>query len=171
MSVALAQPSSYSNSIDTARHYMYVREVRPNRSYDIDRWNAYVKNALGSPYCAAFPSWCNYKGGSPVKIRTGLARNLWTKSPSNRKHSITEILSGKYVPKPGDIVVWVKGNTIQGHAGFVDRKWKKGQGWTIEANTSSGNTGSQRDGDGVYRRWRKIQPYAWFRIIGVVDND
>lgn len=147
-------------SLSRAKNYLYVREQKPNRSYEIDLWNRYVKNQLASPYCAAFVSYVT--DGKPVK--SGLARD----HAKGRFRTIGEVLKRKYVVKPGDKVIWARGTTTKGHIGLVDA-WKYDRGYTVEANTSSGSKGSQFDGSGVYIRFRIIQPYNFFRIIGFVE--
>lgn len=67
----------------------------------------------------------------------------------------------------GTIIVWRRGTTPFGHAGLVEI-WKGRSGTTIEGNTSSGERGSQNDGDGVYRRRRTINPTNYFRITDFV---
>ena len=64
----------------------------------------------------------------------------------------------------GWIIVWRKGETIFGHAGFVVQEWKGATGKTWEANTSSGIRGSQSNGDGMYYRTRTIYPLEYLRI-------
>jgi hypothetical protein len=97
-----------------------------------------------------------------------LARDYYRKSSDSLLHSIGEVLRGGYHPKAGDIIIWARGSSIQGHAGFVLQDWKGISGWTLEANTSAGK-GSQYDGNGVFKRWRKIEPYAYFRILGFIE--
>jgi hypothetical protein len=92
-------------------------------------------------------------------VRSALAYHFITDESIQAK----EILrTGKQL-EPGTIIVWRKGNTIYGHTGFLIR-WKGSSGITIEANTSPGDYGRQRDGDGVYVRKRSIQPLNYFRI-------
>lgn len=155
--------------ITLARTYLTVRETGGhNRSPDIDRWNRYVGAPLGSSYCASFVSF--NLGQSRVKFpatRTAWARGFLLPGQSV---SARDALNGKYLPKPGDIVVWTRPGG--GHVGFVKQAARSptpGQSpllYTIEANTSSGSSGSQANGDGVYERTRKIQPFAKFRIVG-----
>ncbi len=52
------------------------------------------------------------------------------------------------------------------NAAVRGRAWYGRCAWSIEGNTSSGTAGSQRDGDGVYRRLRCIEPGSYFRIVG-----
>ena len=116
--------------------------------------------ATGSSYCSYFVSKCldSAKVKEPT-IRSGLARNFITKKsiPAN------DVLIGKTKIPEGTILIFQKGNTINGHIGFV-KSWNKQYGNTIEGNTSSGQTGSQADGDGIWERKRKIEPTNYFRI-------
>jgi hypothetical protein len=130
-------------------------------------WNRYVRNALGSPYCAAFVGY-NIRNCHEPRISSGLARHYYTKAPDRLTHTIGEVIRKEYKPKAGDIVVWARGSSIQGHAGFVLHDWKGTSGWTLEANTSAGK-GSQYDGNGVFKRFRKIEPYSYFRIIAFIE--
>lgn len=154
--------------LDTARKYLYVREKGPNRSPDIDRWNKFVGNALGSSYCGAFAGYCKNQGGGKWKFLSGLAQAYFTHAPKNMRHTALEVIQGKYKPVEGDMIIWGKGNTFYGHIGFVNVDWVGISGFTIEANTSSGESGSQANGDGVFIRRRTIYRYQYFRIIGFI---
>ena len=57
-------------------------------------------------------------------------------------------------PKVGDIVLYSFGSNEAIHVGLVEKVLAGGWIQTIEGNTSSGNAGSQNNGDGVYRRLR-----------------
>ncbi len=152
--------------LDTACKYSYVREAKYNRSVEIDTWNRYVGNPLGASYCGAFVGYSIQKCTAP-KVRSGLARNYYYKAHDSLRYSAGEVLRGKKQVKAGDLIIWSRGSTIYGHVGIALYDWNGRSGWTIEGNTSSGR-GSQYDGDGVFIRWRTIQPNAYFRIIGFV---
>jgi hypothetical protein len=138
--------------IDSARHYLYVRETSENRGVEIDRWNREVGNRVGSSWCAAFSSAMI----RPVsKLQSGSAVKFIT------RNSITanEALRGKPIP-PGSLVIWRKGNELRGHVEIVV-EWHKDHGTTI-----GGNTGSNlEEGDGVYVKQRKIKPFEYQRIV------
>jgi len=157
-------PSNNTKHIDSARKYTYVREKKPNRSPEIDKWNRNVGNPLGASYCGAF-GYSMMKGCKHPAVRSGLARNYYTKS--TYRFTAEDVLRGKAHVKKGDIIIWRRGSTVYGHFAFALKDWKGTSGWTIEGNTSSGR-GSQYDGDGVFIRWRTIQPYNFFRIMGFV---
>lgn len=160
-------------SVDTALRYKGVKELLNNRGKLVDLWNKFAGNALGSPYCAAFVSYCLSKDSAiPFKIKSGLARTFWTKVPKELKHSADDVLRRKYRPKYGDLVIWANGSTMTGHIGFViSYDERTGIITTIEANTSSGKSGSQSNGNGVYVRYRKISRDTYFHIIGFVETE
>lgn len=141
--------------MDRAFYYVGDMEIGKNRGTNIDKFNKFVGNRLGSPYCAAFVSYVT--DGKPVK--SGLARHHYV----GNKHSAGDVLRGEYNPKYADKVIWARGKTIFGHIGLVI-EWKVKSGLVIEGNTE--RAGKQ----GVYVKKRFIQPYNYFRIIGFVEN-
>lgn len=136
-------------------------EAKPNRSPLIDSINRYVGNPLGSSYCAATVVYALHLAGATYPTeRTGLASRLITK----RSISAKKVLMGVQSIPAGSIIIWRKGETIFGHAGFVVETWQGATGKTWEANTSPGKQGDQRNGDGMYYRTRTIYPLEYFRI-------
>jgi hypothetical protein len=117
--------------------------------------------AKGASYCSYFVSMCI--DSAVVKepsVRPGMAIGF------KRKNSIpaNDVLIGKTKIPPGTIIVWKKGESIHGHVGLV-YDWGKRYGTTVEGNTSSGQQGSQANGDGIWMRKRSIEPMNYFRII------
>lgn len=155
--------SSGQPQLDTARKYLYVREIGNNRGKEVDYFNRSVGNALGSQWCGAFFYTCTKNCKEPG-VKSGLARNYYTKA----KYSISagEVLRKQIQIPAGWGVIWSQGGTIFGHVGLTESIWKQGKGYTIEGNTTSGKSGKQYDGGGVYKRYRVIQPYNYFHIIG-----
>lgn len=134
----------------------------PNSGPEVDMFLASVGLGTGYPYCAAFVAYIldEFPAIRQPTERTAMARGYI----SARSIRASEVLLGiKEVP-PGTIVTFGKGNGIYGHSGFVV-EWSGEGGVTIEANTSPGEYGSQRDGDGVWVRNRSIVPGNYFRII------
>lgn len=108
---------------------------------------------LTGPWCAMAVSFWFHHAGLPLPASTskGFAytpagaawfqkQDRWTTRPA-RGHVV-------FFDFPGDGV-----NRIS-HVGIVESVRADGAIVTIEANTSPGNGGSQRDGGGVYRRVR-----------------
>lgn len=104
----------------------------------------------GSPWCAMFVSW--------VLDRAGVEGYKHAYTPAG-----AEIFrkQGRFFtsdPKPGDIVYFDFPDSLPRiqHVGFVEKVPSAQTITTIEGNTSSGDAGSQDNGDGVYRRVRPV---------------
>jgi hypothetical protein len=151
-----------STPLQIALRYVGLEERPGNRGVMIDRWNRFVHNPLGSPYCAAFVSWCLEESHARAPtVRTGWARGFILPT----SYTMNDVLWGRYTPQPGDIIPFTRPGG--GHVGFVTRYFGKGKFELVEANTSPGSSGSQHNGGGVYRRTRTYQPHASFRMMGV----
>ena len=133
-----------------------------NDGLEVEQFLGSVGLSKGNPYCAAFISYILYEtpGIKSPTIRTALASKFITNSSIDAK----KVLRGTEAIPDGTIVIWQKGNTIFGHAGFVEEQLSRSEFTTIEANTGSGTYGDQSDGDGVWRRQRSIMPGNYFRI-------
>ena len=158
--VASVNWTAQNRVVSIAESYVGTTETNgPNLHPAIDKWNKGVGVAVGSPYCASFVSFVldSAQVKYPVK-RTALAQGWIT----NKSVTASNIHSTSSDIK-GWIVVWKRGETWMGHTGFV--QYEAGQTfYTIEANTSPDKQGSQREGDGVWKKERYIDPTAYFRI-------
>jgi len=107
-------------------------------------------------WCAAFVRYCLDNSGRDVLPRSAVAQH-YINSKSIKAidvyHNIKKVDSSY-------IVIWKRGETWQGHIGFV-LTWSGKKGTTIEGNTSNTNTAA---GGYVQRKNRIIQPYNYFRI-------
>jgi hypothetical protein len=147
--------------LDTAYNYLNVRETSNNSSKEIDMFLKSVGLGKGYSWCSAFISYCLTQAKVYMpKMRSALARAFISK----KAIKANDVLQGRVKIPKGSIVIWRKGNTLNGHIGFVTKDFTGRNLETIEGNTSSGGAGSQNDGDGVYLRKRQIQPHAYFRI-------
>ncbi len=169
-----AEPRVRPAHLDTALAYVgTVEQGGANRGARVERFLQSVGLGPGQPWCAAYVSYVLGATGvrAPLDgrrrvIRSGLAARFITA----RSVRASEALRGvKQVP-PGAVVIWRKGNGPFGHAGFAV-SWDGASGETVEGNTSSGRAGSQRDGDGVWRRQRRISPGSYFRIVSFTPVD
>lgn len=157
-------------ALDHARSYLGVKESPPgsNRGPLIDGWLRQAGVAPGNPWCAAFLSAMFAKAGRvltfPNRASVGYFEQ-WARA------------NGYLVARPlkGDVVCYrFDGDDWPDHVGIVERvlalRWRDRVfvGWcqTIEGNTSSGVTGSQSDGGGVFRRRRWINRARFARIPG-----
>lgn len=164
-----SQPLFASHSHKTyeiAKSFVGTKEEGNNGGYWVERFLASCKLKRGAQWCAAFVNFCLDSSGVRGLPFTGsgLARHFATR---NKTIKATDVLNKQMELPAGTIIVWRRGSTPFGHAGFVE-KWKGKTGTTIEGNTSSGNRGSQHDGGGVWRRQRTISPLQYFRITDFV---
>lgn len=166
--------------LDTALTYIGVKEITSNRSPEIDRFTR-IGARLDPPiyWCAAYTSYSIRVAGADVLDERGVSRlgGVATRHITSRSVSARDVLRGVVRPKPGSLVIWRNGSNWTGHIGFFvrDDNWRaRGVDWfgrcgeTAEGNTSSG-VGSQRNGDGSYRRTRCIEPGAYFRIVAFTE--
>lgn len=167
LSVSLAK--SYKPVwIDTAISYLHVVEVGNNRGFN----DKYFQSQLTKLGWKPSYSWCAFSAGyfKNATIDTnkgfwnyisGLAQNYFKKAPKTSIHTSKEVLNGKYVPVCGDMIIWGKGTTIQGHIGYVI-EWFGRSGYTIEGNSI--NNGRE----GVNIMFRTIDLFKYQKIIGFV---
>ena len=149
--------------LEKAVTYLGHVEHGNNRSVLIDRWNRAVGAPVGSPWCASYVAHCLTSGGA----RDPRARTAWSRGYiTSTSIPASRILTGAYRVRKGDILIWRRSAT-QGHIGFALEDWNGAKGKTIEGNTSSGQVGSQWNGNGVYTRFRVVSPYNHFRITHV----
>jgi len=156
-------------ALDPALQYAYryegYKEGRGNRGTLIKEMGKAARLGYRDrfPYCAGFVSMILDESGTECPtVRTAAARRFIVRGSISAKRvyeGSRQLDSNKTY-----IVVWGKGGTAFGHVGF-GRQTGKNKFETIEANTSSGKRGSQRDGGGIYKRERSIRPTAYFRII------
>lgn len=124
-----------------------VREVGVNRGFWVERFLAATGLSGGFPWCAAALAFCCDALGVDRPKRGAAAVRNWVRwaVETDRDRSVIEA-------RRGDLVYWLNPNGT-GHIGIV--VGVRGSVLdTIEGNTSSGEAGSQRDGDGLYRRQR-----------------
>ena len=156
----------------TAEANKGVREVGKNAGPDVEKYLHCLGMTKGSPWCAAFVSWCVMQSrglAKPPKWCSGSAVSLFQMSGKNAVKVTPLDADFKSKVKPG--MIWSraqdpaaaaaarKGSWCQGHTGIVvavdDIGWH-----TIEGNT---NAAGSREGDGVYRKTHK---WADAEIVG-----
>ena len=98
----------------------------------------------GQPWCMSFVQWCFHQAGTPLPHKTGSCSALLNWYQKNRPDCVVKD------PQPGDIAIFTFG-----HTGIVE-KALPGSVMCIEGNTSPGQSGSQDNGGGVYRRQRNL---------------
>lgn len=133
----------------------YSRWTDPANGTKYGRWYAQKTGSSyfgqnGVPYCAMFVSWVLDQAGQSCS-------GFPTASCSSGKSGASKaglIRSNKKSAQPGDLVIfdWGSDGNVD-HIGIVELN-KGSYIQTIEGNTSSGTSGSQSNGGGVYRRTR-----------------
>ena len=128
--------------VERACAFVGLVERPTNRGPDIDSWLERCGAPLGSPWCAAFASWCISVTGLPL-VREASAQRLG------------KALHGTRYPEPGD-VMWFRTGPATGHCGIVI-----GVGPTKVATVE----GNQNNGVRVVLRPREqvefAKPFAW----------
>lgn len=134
----------------------YSRWTDPEQGTKYGRWYAELtKNPWygmnGRPYCAMFVSWVLAQAGQ--KCAGFPTAGCGSALAGATKAGI--VLADKRDARPGDIVIfdWPEVSGRHDHTGFVELN-KGSYIQTVEGNTSSGSSGSQGNGGGVYRRTR-----------------
>ena len=110
----------------------------------------YGREVSGSdyPWCMAFVQWCYAEAGMRLPYKTASCGVLlnWYK-----QHHPECVVTH---PEPGDIVIYdFPGGGPTDHTGIIESA-AIGKITAIEGNTTSGSSGSQSNGGGVYRRTR-----------------
>lgn len=145
--------------VEVMLSWVGVTETAPNRNWLLDIANPFCHVPKGSANCASVLSYALHLSGAKYPpIRSARARAFIT------KESIA--LPAKKLPDRlcGWLLIFERRGG--GHIGtFADNRR------TVEANTSSGERGSQHDGDGIWVRWRDIKklssPYNVFRATHI----
>jgi hypothetical protein len=144
------------------------KETGENRGI-ADVYNKAIGNPLGSPYCQAGQYWCYLKACAELNLqpfeipmpRNGLANSTFDYI---KKYGVKT----KYNPKVHDFIIW---KSPEGYTGHIERIIAVGKaGWvtTVGFNTSSGLSGSQDNGGGVWKRKRNIyHPLGRKKIRGL----
>jgi len=156
-------------AVEAGGRYRHVRErTGKNDHPDIDKFLRHLGLPLGLPWCAAYAVWsykeaADFQGQKNPLPRYGRVSMLLEYARSREgKYEVMKPDEALARPTlPGDLPVWLYGTgpNPNGHIGLA-RGRDGGTMLTREGNTSSGNAGSQRDGDGVYDRRRPITGMA-----------
>jgi hypothetical protein len=146
-----------------------VREVPPGSNWG-PRVSEYITSAGYTgpvPWCMCFQHW-SFR-------RVGVDLGGWGSVGMFEQWAVKHGYQQPARPLRGDLVCYRWGaDDWPDHVGIVDRvlalRWKGRTftGWvrTVEGNTSSGKSGSQDDGDGVYVRRRWIVRAKFVRVPG-----
>jgi hypothetical protein len=158
--------------LNLASVYVGVKESGPNRGELVEEFQKAVDGvAQGEPWCAAFVCWLikRVEDIYSIKSQFAFSEAVWEIWKRNKAKKVI------LVPKPGCFVCFARPGG--GHIEVVEKVERsvpmKGAFvlHTIGGNTSSGEAGSQADGDGVYRRTRVIidGKLGSFSLLGFID--
>lgn len=127
------------------------RESGANRGVWVERFLDSAGVAPGNPWCASSLTFaCKVaEVGHPNGAASVRNWDLWFRKTGHDRD----------IPQRGDVCMHDSG-AGKGHIGIV-LKVIGPMVYSIEANTSSGEAGSQRDGDGLYRRVRLKRFWSW----------
>ncbi|MEI6806740.1 MAG: CHAP domain-containing protein [Myxococcaceae bacterium] len=104
--------------------------------------------ANGEPWCMAFVQFCIQAVDTLVADCEGSTqKSLLFKS----EHCLC---------------IWQQGQTASGHVGIIVDVNADGSIMTVEGNTSSGDAGNQREGDGVWLKRRCLGANASLKLKG-----
>lgn len=138
------------------------RETKRNSSTWVDLFLRAVGLAPGYAWCASFVYWCLTESGWPAESlpekRRAAGVITWSRWAEERGLIVSE-------PRRGDLMFWVNPDGT-GHIGFVTKATKT-EVFTIEGNT---NDAGSREGDGVYRKTRRISPKLRFISLHAVAD-
>ena len=113
----------------------------------------------GVPWCGCFVSLAASKGGASFPSKARLAYTPYICSDASAGiNGLTKVSTSAV--KPGDFVVFNFDGGVPDHVGLAVGPFKNGLTDAIEGNTSSGSSGSQDNGGGVYHRQRPISQVA-----------
>ncbi len=126
----------------------------------INAWLSFVNLPPNNNWCAAAQStWLHQAKVKEPLLRTGLARNYIYNTPNRLHISAGRVLIGiTEVPK-GSLVVFKRGETMQGHIGTITENWRGESGYYISGNVQNG---------GVFVLPEKIIPSDVYRITHFV---
>ena len=157
-------------SLDIAFTQVGITERTGKNDGDVEKYLLSVGLRKGFPYCAAGQYYCFIVAADILRLsyreipikRTGIANEIF-----NSAAAMGEKI--EYSLRKHDLIVWRVLNGSSGHIERVCKVIKAGWVLTIGFNTSSGETGTQRDGQGVFLRKRNIfHPLGRMAIRGII---
>lgn len=159
----MLQISPYEKAIEIARNYIGMEEEDGNRGHMVDHWNNLSGVPLGSPWCASFLMFCINGASEQTSIPHGLFKSAHVLSIfNNSKKCWTR------EPKPGCLVVWQKGDSLQGHIGMITEIITSDTVRTIEGNTSRKDS-VDREGRVVAEQERNLSAVGKMKFKGYLD--
>lgn len=152
-------------ALDFARKHIGVTEHPPNSNWGhpVQDWIRLAGYTSPVPYCGCFVNACCMAGGIPsgagwIGYTPAIVAHAKNGAGGWSWHGPSE-------GKPGDLPLFdTPGGDAAIHVGVCEKKINPTTYGTIEGNTSSGSSGSQDQGGGVFRKTRSTT--GNFHIIG-----
>lgn len=158
-----------------AESFLHVRELTgKNDGPEVETWLKYVGLRRGDPYCAAMIVYASHLATSELKIKDILpktGRSATLLSYAKRKPlefkviSPNQVILGAVKLKLGDIAIFQRGKAVgedfSGHTEVVKAPIDKANFESIGGNTGASYAGDQGEGEGVYRKKRKINSVSF----------
>jgi hypothetical protein len=146
---------------DLASFFIGVRESAKNAGPIVEQFQRAVDGvAQGEPWCMGL---LQYLAKETARVHGGVIGVKQSESVLQTWNG-TDKARRREQPAPGYWALWQMGDTWFGHAGIV--KSVVGDTFqTIEGNTSGGS-GMDRDGDGVWLRSRRLVSTPEFKLLG-----
>jgi hypothetical protein len=146
-----------------------TEQVDNNAGQMVEKFQRSVSLDPGDPWCLAFVFYCIDRVESLASVldmnyprcklyRTGHVLTMYRNTPMMMRVSAKDAL-------PGDLVLWQRRGTANGHVGIVHLNNHNGTFTSVEGNTSD-NSGVDRDGDCVALKNRLVGGYGTMEIIG-----
>lgn len=172
-------------AVKECQKLLYVREkTNHNDAPEIDKMLDYVGVPRRSSWCLACVVWCVHNASEKKKLAKlpipKLARcSLFLHTVENQRWkydilSREDVIWGVRKLKVGDIAIWShsKGASPNwnGHASQVEKQISTIVFRTIEGNTTPDESGDQREGGGVYEKFRTTAPGS-FQVEAFVRYD
>ena len=164
-----------------AESFFNVREATgKNDGPQIEQWLGYIGLRKGDPYCAAMAIWCYHiaavsEGQKDVLPKIGRSAGLLSYAKKNPfKYQVVspnQIIFGAVILSKGDIAIFQHGTAIgsdfPGHTELVNEQLTTAFFSSIGGNTGATSSGNQAEGEGVYRKKRKINA-SGFPVRGFI---
>lgn len=152
--------------VETAQSFVGVHESgSDNHGPEVEKFQAAVDGkAQGEPWCLCFVMYCvaHVEAALPIKsrlFRTEHCLTAWNRTPEDLRVPDAE---------RGAIVLWQRQSSFAGHAGIVVGKRSPEVFLTVEGNTTDGKD-IEREGDGVFQKYRRLHGNGIFRRLGFIQ--
>ena len=154
-------PGTRTQVLQTAASYLgYVeRKTRQHPKGNVTVfWERLRPDYQGGAWCAAYVNWFLKSGAGITAFLDEVPAPYYTPSLEEWARSTGRWIASKD-GRPGDVLIFTETSRTAVHTGFIERQ-RGSSVQTLEGNTSPGNSGSQANGGGVYRR---VRARSWVR--------